>query len=137
MINTIRAANTSIRRSIYRGSEVGGSNKPDQRRQTIRMLGNSVTRAKSSLNIIVIMSASVVLLFFISWTPFHLQRLGYVYFKSAEFFRTVNQYLFYFSGDLYICIDWDDGMLLFAGILYYMSSTLNPLLYTVLSLKYR
>ena len=101
MINTIRAANTSIRRSIYRGSEVGGSNKPDQRRQTIRMLGNSVTRAKSSLNIIVIISASVVLLFFISWTPFHLQRLGYVYFKSAEFFRTVNQYLFYFSGDLH------------------------------------
>ena len=67
-----------------------------------------------------IMSASVVLLFFVSWTPFHLQRLGYVYFKTAEFFRTVNQYLFYFS-----------------GILYYMSSTLNPLLYTLLSLKYR
>ena len=102
MINTIRAANTSIRRSIYRGSEVGGTKLPDQRRQTIRMLGNSVTRAKSSVNInIVIMSASVVLLFFISWTPFHLQRLGYVYFKSAEFFRTVNQYLFYFSGDLH------------------------------------
>ena len=38
------------------------------------------------------------MLFFISWTPFHVQRLGYVYFKSADLFRTVNQYLFYFSG---------------------------------------
>ena len=46
-------------------------------------------------------SASVVFLFFVSWTPFHFQRLGYVYFKSAEFFREVNQYLFYFSGKYY------------------------------------
>ena len=44
--------------------------------------------------------ASVVFLFFVSWTPFHFQRLGYVYFKSAEFFREVNQYLFYFSGKM-------------------------------------
>ena len=43
--------------------------------------------------------ASVVFLFFVSWTPFHFQRLGYVYFKSAELFREVNQYLFYFSGE--------------------------------------
>ena len=46
-------------------------------------------------------SASVVFLFFVSWTPFHFQRLGYVYFKSAVFFREVNQYLFYFSGKYY------------------------------------
>ena len=85
------------------------------------------------------MAASVVLLFFLSWTPFHLQRLGYVYFKTAEFFRTVNQYLFYFSGNISSQPgpQSDYGMLMFSGILYYMSSTLNPLLYTVLSLKYR
>ena len=41
MINTIRAANTSIRRSIYRGNVPGGASLPDQRRQTIRMLGNN------------------------------------------------------------------------------------------------
>merc|ERR1719410_2444329 len=100
MINTIRRANTGIRRSAFRASNAN-SKATDHRKQTIRML------------------VSVVFLFFVSWTPFHFQRLGYVYFKSAELFRTVNQYLFYFS-----------------GILYYLSSSLNPLLYTVLSVKY-
>jgi len=81
MINTIRKANTGIRRSAYRASNAT-SKATDHRKQTIRML------------------VSVVFLFFVSWTPFHFQRLGYVYFKSALFFRTVNQYLFYFSGEM-------------------------------------
>ena len=62
----------------------------------------------------------MVVLFFVSWAPFHIQRLGYVYFKHFEMFRTVNQILFYFS-----------------GCFYYLSSTLNPLLYNVMSVKYR
>ena len=41
---------------------------------------------------------SVVVLFFLAWSPFHIQRLGYVYFKQSESFRTVNQYIMYFSG---------------------------------------
>merc|ERR1719192_1067687 len=103
MISTIRRANTSnIRRSAYRGNSGGTTKPPDHRRQTIRML------------------VSVVILFFISWSPFHFQRLGYVYFKNFNWFRMANQYLFYFS-----------------GFLYYLSSTLNPLLYTILSVKYR
>ena len=65
-------------------------------------------------------AVSVVVLFFVSWAPFHIQRLGYVYFKHFEMFRTVNQILFYFS-----------------GCFYYLSSTLNPLLYNVMSVKYR
>ena len=67
-----------------------------------------------------IVPVSVVVLFFVSWAPFHIQRLGYVYFKNFEMFRTVNQILFYFS-----------------GCFYYLSSTLNPLLYNVMSIKYR
>ena len=66
------------------------------------------------------LSVSVVILFFVSWAPFHFQRLSYVYFKDMEMFRTVNQILFYAS-----------------GCFYYLSSTLNPLLYNVMSIKYR
>ena len=66
------------------------------------------------------LSVSVVILFFVSWAPFHFQRLSYVYFKDMEMFRTVNQILFYAS-----------------GCFYYLSSTLNPLLYNVMSVKYR
>ena len=65
-------------------------------------------------------TVSVVVLFFVSWAPFHFQRLGYVYFREHEYFRTVNQYLFYLS-----------------GCFYFLSSTLNPVLYNLMSAKYR
>ena len=77
--------------------------------------------------------------FFLCWAPFHAQRLGYVYFivriihrvpsltnnncisfQGTEFFRAINEYLMYVS-----------------GILYYVSSTINPILYNLMSLKYR
>ena len=62
----------------------------------------------------------MVVLFFVSWAPFHFQRLGYVYFKHLPFYRMVNQILFYLS-----------------GCFYFLSSTLNPILYNVMSAKYR
>ncbi len=31
--------------------------------------------------------------FFLCWTPFHAQRLGYVYFKLSPTFRVINEYL--------------------------------------------
>ena len=65
-------------------------------------------------------AAAVVLAFFLCWAPFHAQRLIYVYFKHNMFFRTVNEYLFHVS-----------------GFFYYFNCTLNPILYNVMSLKYR
>ena len=85
-------------------------------------------------------------LFFISWAPFHVQRLAYHYHhyfniqwfiiqtllaKSARIcsafifnlicrYRTFNQYLMYVS-----------------GCFYFLSSTLNPILYNLMSCKYR
>ena len=81
-------------------------------------------------------SVSVIILFFIAWSPFHFQRLGYVYFKSTIWFRTANQYMMYFSGTKNMKI-WYTSSSYSIGILYYLSSTLNPLLYTILSVKYR
>ena len=62
----------------------------------------------------------MVLAFFLCWAPFHAQRLGYVYFKETSIFRTINEYLYYVS-----------------GFLYYLSATVNPILYNLMSLKYR
>jgi hypothetical protein len=61
-----------------------------------------------------------VLAFFLCWAPFHAQRLSYVYFKESIIFRTINEYLYYVS-----------------GFLYYFSATVNPILYNLMSLKYR
>ncbi len=62
----------------------------------------------------------MVLAFFLCWAPFHAQRLTYVYFKESDIFRTINEYLYYVS-----------------GFLYYLSATVNPILYNLMSLKYR
>ncbi|XP_059080613.1 neuromedin-U receptor 1-like isoform X3 [Tigriopus californicus] len=66
------------------------------------------------------MLSAVVFAFFLCWAPFHAQRLSYVYFKESMIFRTINEYLYYVS-----------------GFLYYLSATVNPILYNLMSLKYR
>ena len=67
-----------------------------------------------------IFTAAVVIAFFLCWAPFHAQRLLYVYFKHSILFRTINEALMFIS-----------------GICYYLSSTINPILYNVMSAKYR
>ena len=64
--------------------------------------------------------AAVVLAFFLCWLPFHAQRLAYIYFTGSDFYRVINEYLFYTS-----------------GVLYYFNATVNPILYNLMSLKYR
>lgn len=56
--------------------------------------------------------------FFICWAPFHAQRLLYVYQVSA--FGDINEWLYPLG-----------------GCLYYFSTTVNPILYNVMSAKYR
>ena len=59
--------------------------------------------------------------FFVCWAPFHLQRLLYEYGDHDDLtFRIVNEYLY-----------------LLAGVAYYISATINPILYNVISVKYR
>ena len=69
----------------------------------------------------------MVLAFFICWAPFHAQRLLYVIyydhqwkFASDETYQLINEKLFYIT-----------------GCFYYFSSTVNPILYNVMSVKYR
>ncbi|KAL6435201.1 hypothetical protein ACFW04_005346 [Cataglyphis niger] len=76
------------------------------------------TRQAQSRKAIIRMLSAVVITFFICWAPFHAQRLMYVYQVSA--FEVINEWLYPLG-----------------GCLYYFSTTANPILYNVMSAKYR
>lgn len=66
------------------------------------------------------MLSAVVILFFICWAPFHAQRLLYVYAQESDYYPDLNEWLYILS-----------------GCLYYFSTTVNPILYNIMSMKYR
>jgi hypothetical protein len=67
----------------------------------------------------------VVAFFFVSWAPFHAQRLIVLYVDGDltkwTFSLMAVQNVMYFS----------------SGIFYYVSSVINPILYNIMSLKFR
>ncbi|XP_051161878.1 neuropeptides capa receptor-like [Leptopilina boulardi] len=69
---------------------------------------------------IIRMLSAVVVLFFICWAPFHTQRLFYIYGANADYYPDLNEFLYIFS-----------------GFLYYISTTINPILYNLMSSRYR
>lgn len=78
-------------------------------------------QTSSSRQAVIKMLVAVVVAFFICWAPFHAQRLMAVY--AIE--RTSTNVVIY-SILTYI-----------SGITYYVSSTINPILYSIMSLKFR
>ncbi|XP_043283833.1 neuropeptides capa receptor-like [Venturia canescens] len=77
------------------------------------------TRPSQSRKAIVRMLSAVVITFFICWAPFHVQRLLWVYTQPRTFAK-INEWLYPLAGSLY-----------------YFSTTINPILYNVMSAKYR
>lgn len=65
-------------------------------------------------------AGAVVVLFFICWAPFHTQRLFYIYGANEDYYPDLNEFLYIFS-----------------GFLYYISTTINPILYNLMSSRYR
>ncbi|XP_048240428.1 neuropeptides capa receptor-like isoform X1 [Haliotis rufescens] len=69
------------------------------------------------------MLVAVVIAFFVCWAPFHTQRLMTIYIPQERWtddLLRLQTYIFYIS-----------------GLLYFVSSVVNPILYNVLSKKYR
>lgn len=62
----------------------------------------------------------IVITFFISWAPFHAQRLVFVYGQHWSNYIPINEFLF-----------------TFAGCFYYLSCAINPIIYNVMSRRYR
>lgn len=71
-----------------------------------------------------LMIVAVVVSFFICWVPFHAQRLLASYLVKQE---NRNQLLL----DIYLKLTY------ISGVMYYLSSTINPLLYQLMSAKFR
>lgn len=65
------------------------------------------------------LAVAVVVTFFICWAPFHAQRLLALYFIE------------------YTGYDFFAAMTYFSGVLYYLSTCINPLLYNIMSNKFR
>ncbi|KAK6169605.1 hypothetical protein SNE40_020620 [Patella caerulea] len=81
------------------------------------------TAASRARKAVVKMLVAVVVAFFVCWAPFHAQRLMTLYVKREQWtpeLLVVQSYLFYVS-----------------GVLYFLSCTINPILYNLLSRKYR
>ncbi|XP_055676900.1 neuropeptides capa receptor [Lutzomyia longipalpis] len=78
------------------------------------------SRQTQSRKAIIRMLAAVVITFFVCWVPFHAQRLLFLYGRNWDYFEIVNEWLF-----------------LSGGMLYYISCTINPILYNVMSHRYR
>ena len=66
----------------------------------------------------------MVVAFFICWAPFHLQRLLTVFLPKSVY---QNPHMSFFMGLLYHC----------SGVFYFFSSVINPILYNIMSLKFR
>ncbi|XP_062134710.1 neuropeptides capa receptor isoform X2 [Drosophila sulfurigaster albostrigata] len=66
------------------------------------------------------MLAAVVVTFFVCWFPFHLQRMWFLYAKDNLHYQEINEWLFSI-----------------AGFAYYISCTVNPILYNIMSRRYR
>lgn len=77
-------------------------------------------RSVQSRKAIIRMLAAVCMTFFVSWAPFHAQRLMFLYAHDWEDYELLNVWLFSV-----------------AGLFYYVSCTVNPVLYNVMSNRYR
>ncbi|XP_054263035.1 neuropeptides capa receptor-like [Macrosteles quadrilineatus] len=78
------------------------------------------TKKSQSRKSIIRMLTAVVITFFLCWAPFHAQRLLYIYGRDWTHYYTANEWLYYI-----------------AGCFYYFSSTVNPVLYNIMSVNYR
>jgi len=117
--NMHQQAATTLSNSSNNVTNIGAQG-ANLRLNTDDVIQNQERQLNAAKRSILRMLAAVVLAFFLCWAPFHAQRLGYVYFKDSILFRTLNEYLFHIS-----------------GFFYYLSATVNPILYNLMSLKYR
>ncbi|KAG6453130.1 pyrokinin-1 receptor isoform X1 [Manduca sexta] len=89
-----------------------------------RPYGQTQYRNGASQRRVIRMLVAVALSFFICWAPFHVQRLLAIYGKSLEH-PSDTFYLVYIV------------LTFLSGVLYYLSTAINPFLYNIMSNKFR
>ncbi|XP_043269115.1 pyrokinin-1 receptor-like [Venturia canescens] len=73
------------------------------------------------------MLVAVVVAFFLCWAPFHVQRLIAIYGTDDDLITSKNKWVEF----LYLLFTY------VSGVLYYVSATINPILYNIMSNKFR
>lgn len=100
----------SIKRSRGRGSTDSCRHNPSRSsRRVVKML------------------VAVVIAFFICWAPFHVQRLIAIYGTNPDHITSNSKNIAF----LYVLMTY------ISGVFYYMSTTINPILYNIMSNKFR
>lgn len=77
----------------------------------------------ASILTLLVVSVAVVVAFFVCWAPFHAQRLMTLYIPAAKWTDNlihIHKVIYYIS-----------------GVCYFTSCTINPVLYSIMSLKFR
>ncbi|VDI42447.1 pyrokinin-1 receptor-like [Mytilus galloprovincialis] len=106
----------AIRRSSMRRSSADSST-----REHVRGIDLHVKQQSRARKSVIKMLVAVVVGFFVCWAPFHVERLVTSNIESwSPFLLRVYRILFYSSGVCYFC-----------------SCTINPILYSIMSLKFR
>ncbi|ESP00657.1 hypothetical protein LOTGIDRAFT_95525, partial [Lottia gigantea] len=107
----------AIRRSVLIRSGSDSSNES----QTVVDPELRITQQTQVRQSVLKMLVAVVVAFFVCWAPFHAQRLLVVYVEDWTLtLILVHDCLYYVS-----------------GVLYYISTTINPILYSIMSVKFR
>ncbi|XP_076231284.1 pyrokinin-1 receptor [Calliopsis andreniformis] len=73
------------------------------------------------------MLVAVVIAFFICWAPFHVQRLIAIYGTNSDHITSNSKWIEF----LYLLMTY------ISGVFYYVSTTINPILYNIMSNKFR
>ncbi|KFB34907.1 pk-1 receptor [Anopheles sinensis] len=97
-----------------------------QRRNNVAASSRQSSATSQGTRRVLKMLVAVVVAFFICWAPFHAQRLVYIYGVDKDHQPSDPLILQLFVVTTYI-----------SGILYYLSTCINPLLYNIMSNKFR
>ena len=90
-----------------------------------------------------IFPVAVVVAFFICWIPFHSQRLMFVVVTLYREWTVGLQQVTYFCQRHFVCVTKDfvsqaqHVLFMVSGVFYYFNSILNPILYTIMSKRFR
>lgn len=105
-------------------SRGGGQQSPGRQRASHhqRLMPTLSSSSGNSRRAVVKMLVAVVVAFFLCWAPFHAQRLMAVYASENPPPLVVRVY---------------EALTYVSGVLYYVSATINPILYHIMSLKFR
>lgn len=90
-------------------------------------MNRNIQPAILPLNEVKPVTVAVVIAFFICWAPFHVQRLIYIYGTKSDHITSNSKGMEF----LYLLMTYT------SGVLYYVSTTINPILYNIMSNKFR